>query len=361
MSLFQRLLKLFPSPVPTEDFFTEILGFLFSTSPHLLKEWLEIEAILPISNAPLFHVSTQQTFAPLANHNGISSRPDIVITVQDGHSQSLIFIESKVGSKEGVDQLSRYAEILAAQTAVQQRYLVYITRDYDPKEEKSVLKNILDVKFIQLRWQSIYRFLINQKQTGFITQILRFMEEQRMANSTIFTPTDILALTQIDSVLKLMDETLAEEVEASFIKSVGPARTPRQNFKGLSSHQRYLITANFVSQMWCGLGYFTQPSGVHNFPSIGIMLEVPPRAAMRNEIITVLKEIAYTSDWQGYRLDQPSEWAGITKTKSLRDFMTFDDHVAAIKAYFLEILQEVPEIKQRYPNLQWTTLKSDLK
>ena len=40
MSLFTRLLKLHTNSVPLEDFFTELVAYLFDTNKEILYDWL---------------------------------------------------------------------------------------------------------------------------------------------------------------------------------------------------------------------------------------------------------------------------------------------------------------------------------
>ena len=69
-------------------------------------------------------------------------------------------IESKIGSGEGQEQLRRYAEHLDKLTGVDGKALLYITRDYDPKDLGEILTGLDDnTRFKQLRWHDFYRFL----------------------------------------------------------------------------------------------------------------------------------------------------------------------------------------------------------
>ena len=40
MGLFKNLLRLFPESVPQENFFTEVVAYLFRSDPGLLDAWL---------------------------------------------------------------------------------------------------------------------------------------------------------------------------------------------------------------------------------------------------------------------------------------------------------------------------------
>jgi hypothetical protein len=57
--------------------------------------------------------------------------------------------------------------------------------------------------------------------------------------------------------------------------------------------------------------------------------------------------------WGSYDLSDPTAWAGVFRERSLRDFLSKEDHVAEIKAYFLELLEDLAKIKKTYPRLPW--------
>jgi hypothetical protein len=149
VSLLSRLLHFQGSIVRLEDFFTEIFAHLLSTYPDLCVAWLSESGALPTDNKySHVNVTTQTSFDALEDHR-YSSRPDVVIELSESVSSEIVsdqdpdevpapltdvvFIESKVGSREGEDQLKRYAEQLVAIPHARRRKLVYVTRNYDPR------------------------------------------------------------------------------------------------------------------------------------------------------------------------------------------------------------------------------------
>ncbi|MHC5744789.1 MAG: PD-(D/E)XK nuclease family protein [Nostoc sp.] len=134
MSLFTNLLNLHSGNKPREDFFTEIVAYFLSLNKDILIDWLKHHSIISDDNYSSIKISTQQEHQALAIHTE-DSRLDIVIELSTGLNTDVIFIESKIGSTEGWRQLEKYAEILSNLPNVRHRILIYITRDYDPKEE----------------------------------------------------------------------------------------------------------------------------------------------------------------------------------------------------------------------------------
>lgn len=82
----------------------------------------------------------------------MESTPDVELRIRTPiYGMQLIFVESKLGSAEGADQLWRYADHLRNAEGAERKTLVYVTRDYDPKEEAEVLRSVEGVGFVQSR------------------------------------------------------------------------------------------------------------------------------------------------------------------------------------------------------------------
>jgi hypothetical protein len=166
MSLLGRLLRLFPESVPLEDLFTEAIARLFETRPDVCLAWLkEIGALSPDCSPETLRVRSQRSFVSL-DHHGTASRPDLLIEAyplpegggEEASAPDVVMIESKIGSKEGAEQLRRYAEHLGVMSGAG-KTLLYVTRAYDPKDEAEICRGLDSVGFVQLRWHDLYRFL----------------------------------------------------------------------------------------------------------------------------------------------------------------------------------------------------------
>ena len=66
-----------------------------------------------------------------------------------------------------------------------------------------------------------------------------------------------------------------------------------------------------------------------------------------------MQKISQRPGWGSYDLNDPVAWSGVFRERSLRDFLSEEDHVAEIKAYFLELLEDLAKIKKKYPHLPW--------
>lgn len=357
VALFSRLLNLNTGSIPLEDFFTELVAYLFSMNKEILYAWLKDLNLLETSAYLDAYVSTQREFEPLDGHR-LASRPDILIELVHTKSQSrsIIFVESKIGSQEGYEQLSRYAEILHGLPGFQHKFLLYITRDFDPKDQIVIFKNIPQstVQFKQLRWHQFYRFLKSQADIMLVQEIVTFMDEYRMAHNNQFSSIDVIALANFTKSLKLMEETMWGEVGQRFEKVLGAIKQKSTALTQVQCHGRYLMTASMPNgRWWCGLGFILKTSQLTDYPIVRLVLEVDPNSQRRAEIIEAMKDICEQYGWRGYDLDNSKGWANIVREKSLQDFLSEEDHVVAIKKFFLQALDELEKIKHQYSQLPW--------
>jgi hypothetical protein len=355
--LFNRLLSLYPSPVHEEDYFTELVAWLFEHNQHLLFKWLR--SCLNI-NTPYTtcHIQTQVEFEKLEGHM-TSSRPDILITLYQEENQDVVMIESKIGSVEGFEQLPRYAEHLSLGfPEAQKRYLVYISRSYDPKETRHVNRFLRsnNIEFIQTRWFEFYQFLYKQPPVPLLVEILRFMKEKRMAKITKITPAVLMALNAYPDVHNFIHSVLDDEVTAKFIEIVG--KKPRNEDKRLwnvAEMRRYLLIGDVNDHLIFFMG-FLMPDTSDRFPSINAWFQIRPNAPDRKQHVQICKKIISDSidqplKWIGYDLDTPDSHAGITLETSFEEILCETDHILALKKKFLEYLSEYKRLQTAYPGL----------
>ena len=356
-SLFDSLLHLKVREgdrTPLEDFFTELFAYLLKTHTNLLSDFLKDFFIASFKDLEQVYVSTQEKFDALPHHTS-SSIPDIFIELVSENQRYIIFIESKIGSVEGWEQLKKYAEHLNEFKNIKLGILVYITRDYEPKNSGNILKKCDSKKihFLQLRWYKIFNFLKKYKNDFLVDEIIRFMEVNDMSQSRQFSAVDILALTNFPRVKSIMDETIRENVYEEFKKICGNVN--KGALSQFNNYNRYLITSAQNQGMWIGLGYWIDPSIMSNYPDIGVIIEIDPKSDIRDEVLKAMSEIAHSNPgkWRTYNVNETKAWAGITQRKPLHYFMSGEDHVALVKEYFIETLVDICNLKKMYPNLPW--------
>ncbi|MDZ8055381.1 MAG: hypothetical protein RMX68_028390 [Aulosira sp. ZfuVER01] len=360
MSLFTKLLNLHSGAKPLEDFFTELVAYFWSLNEGILIDWLKHHSIISDELYSKIKVSTQQEYQALTKHTQ-DSRLDIVVELSNGLSTDVIFFESKIGSSEGWGQLEKYADILSNLPNLRYRILIYITRDYDPKEEikQYCLELSPKVNFFQLRWYQFYSFLEKRAFDSLAEEILIFMRNNKMSQNNQFSSVDLLTMVNFNKTLHLMESTLSDEVQQEFKLAFGGV------IKGAASRtqwkwdERYIIYTHFSPStwdLWCGVGYFSlNPSNLTDYPNLGIFLQVSQKFEQRPKIIESMQKIVNDKPniWTPVNLKVLPAWSGIFYRKSLQDFLSEENHISAIKLFFQESIKELKTVQGQYFDFPW--------
>ena len=189
MNIFSRLLKLYRTnsfKTPLEDFTTEILVGILSQNQELLNAF--VNDILKIEGAG-FKISSQEHFL---SDDGIQNcRVDVIIR----NDEILCFLENKVNSLVGNEQLRRYSKVLDKYNTHYKTHLRYCTKYYDQKV-------IEEHGFSQLRWLDIARFLKKWNNVELIKEYLQFLKEHHMDNNTTFSAIDLIALENLNPLMQ---------------------------------------------------------------------------------------------------------------------------------------------------------------
>ena len=361
MSLFGKLVRLHSSEHQRiEDFHTEIVAHVLAREPEFTLRWLQKLGVTELRAADEIAVSTQQEFKPIEGLHSFGSRPDITIRVRKGSRVEAVFIESKVDSAEGDGQLSKYMDQLRTLTGVHKRSLVFITRDYEPKEKSP--------GFFSARWSEFYillRTLSSPSDT--ILELLKFMNENNMSQSTRFTSIDLLALTNHSRARSLMDATMWENVVKRFAKVCGASSSATKAMSQLRIHGRYVMAAGrgIGYQIEFLLGYWFPDAQPADSPEVGMDIYVNPKADDRSAIVKAMLKFSEASSrterkWKNYDLGNDREWARIRCSRKLEEFMATEDHVAAIAAWFDELLDDAMTFQKENPKLPWSANAAEM-
>ncbi|MEH2364088.1 PD-(D/E)XK nuclease family protein [Nostoc sp.] len=366
MSLFTNLLNLHLGNKPREDFFTEIVAYFLSLNNDILLGWLKHHSIISDDNYSSIKISTQQEHKKLESHPD-DSRLDIAVELSDGLNTDVIFIESKIGAKDGNNALRKYADILSNLPNVRHRILIYITRDYDPKQaiKEYCLELSPKINFFQLRWYQFYSFLEKRAFDILSQEILIFMRKNGMSHTNQFSSVDLLTMVNYNKTLNLMESTLSEEVQQEFKLAFGGV------IKGAASRtqwkwdERYIIYTHFSPStwdLWCGVGYFDlNPSNLTDYPYLGIFLQVSHKFGQRPKIIESMQKIINDKPnlWTPSNLKVLPAWSGIFYRKSLQDFLSEENHVSAIKLFFQESIKELKTVQEQYFDFPWKGVSTE--
>lgn len=359
MSLFREIRRLCLSDKEQiEDILTEIVAGVFRNNEELTREWLNAIEIPGATGAAIAAIDTQYRVSGLPDHD-TDSRIDLVIRFSTSQVKRIVFIESKVDSSQAENQLGRYAELLKRECEEQEAEgrLVFITRDFEPVTKPQV-KDFAYV-FHVTRWFKFYNILKSRSSSdGLEKQLKLFMEEMHMSVGNQFRSTDLVALENFRGAKAMMDETLSE-VSDRWSETLGKGGQINKAMGQLRMHGRYMISTRFPG-FEVLLGYWLPQGNSDEGISLGLVFYCDPKAKDRAAIIHAFREWAKErgEKWDTEELDNPKAWASLTRWDWLRVFQTSEDHVAAVKTYFIELLDDLESFKARFPKLPWTPAES---
>jgi hypothetical protein len=360
MPLFRSLLRLAPSgAISLEDFHTEVSAHVMKSLPAETLHWLREIGATSMKACDDFIVTTQEELSALEFHAS-GSRPDIAIRLAKNGEREIIYIESKIGSAEGYQQLTRYLDHLEKRPETR-KALVFITRGYEPKE----IQPRVGITFVQTRWSHFYR-TFNQitPRPELLSELLKFMKEHNMSQSNKFTAIDLLAIRNFRDAQKLMDATMWESVHKRFVKFAGKMFWKESALTQLRKFYRYVMAAEFgPNQFELLLGYWADQDMLTDSPWVGLSWHINPNAPARREIVAAMEDYARLSGgkWEVFDLTDEKLWGGMCAGKDLTHFLGQEDHVKAITVFFDALLDDVEQFKKTHSKLPWAAPGSDPK
>jgi hypothetical protein len=237
---------------------------------------------------------------------------------------------------------------------ITRRSLVYVTRDYEPKEDLS--RN--GVTLIQRRWSDFYRFLSGRNsRCDTIQNLLSFMKEHGMSQSNRITSIDLIALTNYDRARSLIEQTLGESIETRLRKMTpGPGWSASDRHtlnEGKQYTRRGFAVSDFIE---FELGYWFPDEQPCDSPEVGMWISVTPNAPELSSISKAFREFSDSrkrgKEWT-HKYPEGGECEGIWRNKKLEEFLAADDHVVEIVKWFHELLDDAEALRQFIPNLPW--------
>jgi hypothetical protein len=351
LHLFTQLLNLHAQKRPTENFFTEIITYFFYKNSDILRTWLKSISVQIEDDSKV--IVSSQLFFDSVNFQSADSQPDITIEISTGDYKDVVFLESKIGSFEGSGQLDKYAITLLSLQDIRNRYLLYITRDYEPKIKSEYF--LETVNFLQLRWHDFYHFLQPFKNSLLVSEILDFMKGNGMASNNQFSSVDVLAMVNFRRTLILMDACMGEEVRDKMVQVFGNAGSGLGQFR---SQGRYMVYHPFYKNwdFWCSYGFFGMDSENYlDYPTIEFVFQVSNRKfEQRANIIKAMgKFVKEKTYWVADGLQDLNAWSTIYISKSLKEIISQEDHIKTVKNTFISFLKDAEHFKKSYPDLPW--------
>jgi hypothetical protein len=361
MSLFSQLRRLYRTDrFLIEDPHTEIVAQVLRNSDALTLEWLGRIGATTLEKAKI-NIATQKTFGKLDGHSS-ASRPDITIHLSADGKNELIFVESKLPSTQGYNQLQRYADHLAAEQqskALTKASLVFITLNYEAATAPKVANSQYQPTFYPTRWFKFYQHLkAHVNGDGLARELKLFMEENRMSLGNQFRSTDLVALENFVSAQSLMDETLDGEVNQAASKVFAKVKSSK-GFEDMRIDPRYVLHfGNWQSGLVVLIGYWLPHENPDAPVRVGITIYSNPLSTVRMDVIELFRSwsIGAGGQWIAGGLDDENSWVTLHKRKALQALMGEVDHVRAIKDYLLALVKEVEAFRKTSSKLPWSLI-----
>lgn len=334
MNIYSRLLKLYRTnaiKTPLEDFTTEILAGILDGNKEILTSF--VNHILNIEGDG-FSISTQDIY--LLNDDFC---PDCRVDLVVKSPSVLCFIENKVESKEGYIQLERYGKALNKYKNNQITHLRYCTKYNDPKD-------FVEHNFAQFRWADIYKFLKTWQSLSIIKEYLEFLNNHNMSDNMTFNFNDLIALQQINPVLKKLDNYL-DKIRPSFNKIIGPRLKDLALLKQIKEHSRYILLMDTPF----GTGYSELGFGFRltDVPSLTVWIWCSGGNNKRKEFQNAIN--TYGSD--ALFANSENSWIGLHKP--LSDFISSENMDVAIEQWFILAFNLIKDFSSQTKELDWHT------
>jgi hypothetical protein len=177
-SLYKLYYRSNGNRTPLEDFNTECLVGIFNYFPEVGNLFAAQFLELPVGN---YKFSTQEYYP-------LSDDPNCFVDMVIKSESCICFVENKVDSTEGYEQINRYQKVLESFPDKLKREMRYITKHSDVKEKQLI-------NFKQYRWYEVAAFLLsNFVENPQIQDYHQFLKQQHMAQETKFTTDAVIAL-----------------------------------------------------------------------------------------------------------------------------------------------------------------------
>jgi thermostable 8-oxoguanine DNA glycosylase len=161
-----------------------------------------------------------------------------------------------------------------------------------------------------------------------------------------FSTSDLMALSGMSRALEVLNETLDGEVRAE-LESCAGTKIMRESGDFTLKRQlqggSYFIYAMMIPKwvLGCYAGYeMGYPDG---YPRAWVGFWTNQEGDAREASVAAMGRMVLHEGWEGYDLDDPTEEAGIQRGVSLDNLLQGEDHVAAVKGFFIESIRQLRE------------------
>lgn len=197
--MFKELLKLHGRDSDSyrtrlEDFNTECFSGILKMYNEIKDDFIYTFMKLPKDN---YRVETQL-------RKSLPDTSNCIIDIAFIGEKNICLIESKVESKEGYEQLDRYGKVLDMHYNVNNKYLYYVTKYSDPKNQNNEYDKY---KFKQFKWCEVANFLKKPShiEIPLVKDYIQFLHHYGMEQENTLRKNNITTLHNMQKSVEIIE------------------------------------------------------------------------------------------------------------------------------------------------------------
>lgn len=331
VSLLQLYKKYSASSVPLEDYNTECFKGILELYPEIKESFIYDFLKLPEDN---YYIKSQLR----------KELPDtmncIVDFVLEGDS-NICFIENKVESSEGWQQLTRYANVLDIYYPNKTKFLFYCTKYSDEKNQN---EEYSQYNFKQFKWYEIAKFLKKFKQNELVNNYLQFLNYNGMEQDYTIKAENLLTMENMRKTIDVLEFHI-DNCKDYFIKKFSFNNLNKNsNWDQLKIHNRFSYYIKNVLGFDSEILYSIELDDLQLNCQIWISLGNPN---YRDFIEIKLQET-------NFEMDKNEYGAIIYIKEELGKFLNNEKSDELIRNWFIKSFDEIESLMLKNNHLKWT-------
>lgn len=324
---------------PLEDFNTEVFAGILRIEETILAEFITFLK-LPWDR---YQVITQQRFT-------LTDRPDCIIDMVLLGQNNVCFIENKVHSGEGWEQLDRYCEALDSHFQEKCKHLIYCTKFTDTKSETRH-------GFRQIRWFQIAALIRKQSEGNpYLQNYLNFLKHFNMAQKNTFTPEMILSMENARETMEAIKLHI-ENARPHFNEIFGvKSKFQEAALDGKDRIAAYTEGVLPTDRPHTELLYSIKISSVKLQTQIFINKSHSQLELLKEKI----KNFNSSDVWKELRFREHPEGFVIYQERKIYDLLNDPEADGKIKVWFIQSFESFAEFIKATPDLQWSLFPKEV-